>query len=118
VKQQSPNPVAHSLTVDPTLAVASVSTATKRCAVTTQLWEWAVQREIRNSPVGLSGTEDAAMTALSKSLLAAGRPARGQVSRVTLVRPVHKDSSYEREPPKRLAVFDGSVITWISPQQG
>ncbi|MGH3157984.1 MAG: hypothetical protein ACRDNF_15600 [Streptosporangiaceae bacterium] len=69
-------------------------------------------REARNRPVGLCGTEHAAMQALSKALVAAGRPARGQVAQVTLIRPVHKDAGYEREPPQHTAIYDGTVIQW------
>jgi hypothetical protein len=80
--------------------------------VIAQMWEWCVLREGRNRPVGLRGTEHAAMEALSKALLAEGRPARGQVGQVTLVRPVQTDARYLREPPQRTAVYDGSVIQW------
>jgi hypothetical protein len=52
------------------------------------------------------------MAALSKALIAAGRPARGQVGRAALVRPVREDSLYVRESPERMAVYDGSVISW------
>lgn len=81
-----------------------------------QLWEWGVVREARNRPVGVCGSEHAAMTALSKALVAAGRPARGQVGRAALVRPVREDPLYVREPPERTAVYDGSVISWTRPQ--
>jgi hypothetical protein len=63
------------------------------------LWEWAVLGDVRSRPVGVCTTEHAAMRALSKALVAAGRPARGQVGQVTLVRPVLADSLYVREPP-------------------
>lgn len=69
-------------------------------------------RDERNRPVGLCGTEHGAMTALSKALIAAGRPARGQIGQVTLVRPVQRDALYVREPPGRTARYDGSVIAW------
>jgi hypothetical protein len=81
--------------------------------VIAQLWEWCVLRELRNRPVGVCGTEHAAMDALSKALIAAGHPARGQVGRVTLVGPVREGPSYVREEPERTAVYDGSVISWI-----
>ena len=76
------------------------------------LWEWVVLREPRNRPVGVSRTEHGAMEALSKALVAAGQPARGQVGQVTLVRPVQEDSSYLRQPPEHLAEYDGAVIRW------
>lgn len=77
-----------------------------------QLWEWGVLREARSRPVGMCMTEHAAMQALSKALIAAGRPSRGQIGRATLVRPVREDALYEREPPERTAVYDGLVISW------
>jgi hypothetical protein len=80
--------------------------------VIAQLWEWVVLQDVRNRPVGVCMTKHAAMDALSKTLIAAGRPARGQIAQATLVRPVHKDPLYEREPPERTAVYDGSVISW------
>jgi len=81
-------------------------------AMITQLWEWVVQRDERNSPVGLCDTEHGAMTALSKALIAAGCPARGHIAQATLVRPVLTDSHYIREAPERTAIYDGSVIVW------
>jgi hypothetical protein len=83
--------------------------------VIAQLWEWSVLRpqHVRNSPVGVCRTAPAAMQALSKALIAAGRPARGQVVPAVLVRPVHKDASYERGAPERTAIYDGTVIVWI-----
>jgi hypothetical protein len=80
--------------------------------VIAQLWEWSVLREERNRPVGVCGTEHAAMEALAKALVAGGRPAQGHVAQVTLVRPVHTDSLYVREPPQRTAIYDGTVIQW------
>lgn len=77
-----------------------------------QLWEWGVLREPRNHPVGLSKTEHGAMEALSRALIAAGRPARGQVGQVTLIRPVQADAAYLRGAPERTAEYDGSVILW------
>jgi hypothetical protein len=80
--------------------------------VIAQLWEWSVLREERNRPVGLRGTKHAAMEALARALVAGGRPARGQVGQVTLVRPVQTDARYIREPPQRTAIYDGQVIQW------
>jgi hypothetical protein len=76
------------------------------------LWEWAVLKDARSHPVGVCMTEHAAMRALSKALVAAGRPAQGQVTPMTLVRPVQSDPVYEREPVERTAVYDGVVIQW------
>jgi hypothetical protein len=80
--------------------------------VIAQFWEWFVLREERNRPVGISGTEHAAMQALAKALVAAGHPARGQVAQVTLIRPIQADPSYIRTPPERTAIYDGTVIQW------
>lgn len=77
-----------------------------------QLWEWGVLQEPRNNPVGVSMTEHGAMEALSRALIAAGRPACGRVGQVTLVRPVQADATYVREPAERTAEYDGSVILW------
>lgn len=74
--------------------------------------EWGVLRDDRSRPVGLCTTEHAAMEALSKALIAVGRPARGQVGQVTLVRPVQAEPFYIRESPRKTAVYDGSVIRW------
>jgi hypothetical protein len=81
--------------------------------VIAQLWEWSVLRDVRNRPVGVCMTKHAAMSALSKALIAAGRPARGHVAQATLVRPVHEDPLYEREPPVQTAIYDGAVISWL-----
>jgi hypothetical protein len=81
--------------------------------VVIQFWEWSIPRDTEGGSVGLCGTEHRAMEALSKALVAAGRPARGQVGQVTLVRPINKDPLYVREEPERTAVYDGSVIRWL-----
>jgi hypothetical protein len=52
------------------------------------------------------------MEALSKALVAAGRPARGQVRQVSLIRPIQTDPAYLRQPPERTAVYDGTAIQW------
>ena len=78
----------------------------------TQLWEWGVLRDDRNRPVGMCATKHAAMEALAKALIAGGCPARGQVGQVTLVRPVQAEPAHIREHPDRIAVYDGSAISW------
>lgn len=80
--------------------------------MTRRFWEWAVLRETRNRPVGLCATEHAAMEALSKALIDAGRPARGQIGQVTLIRPIQTDPAYLRHPPERTATYDGTAIQW------
>jgi hypothetical protein len=77
-----------------------------------QLWEWAVLRDERNRPVGLCGTKHAAMAALAKALIAAGRPGQGHIAQATLVRPVLQESQYIRDKPEQTATYDGTVITW------
>lgn len=77
-----------------------------------QFWEWGVIRETGNRPVGVCRTEQAAMEALSKALIAAGLSSTGQVAQVTLIRPVQADAAYLREPPERTACYDGKVIRW------
>jgi hypothetical protein len=52
------------------------------------------------------------MEALSKALIAAGRPSSGQVAQIKLTRPVHEESSYLRGFPAHTAVYDGTVIQW------
>jgi hypothetical protein len=52
------------------------------------------------------------MEALSKALIAAGRPASGRVAQVKLIRTVHADPRYLRGFPARTAVYDGTVIQW------
>jgi hypothetical protein len=76
------------------------------------LWEWAVSREPRDGPVGVCMTQHRAMDALSKALIAAGRPSRGQVAQVKLIGPVHAEPVYLRGFPERKAVYDGTVIQW------
>jgi hypothetical protein len=77
-----------------------------------QLWEWAVLRTARNHPVGVSKTEHGAMEALSKALIEAGQPGQGQITQVTLIRPVQAEPTYLRQPPERTATYDGKVIRW------
>jgi hypothetical protein len=80
--------------------------------VITPFWEWAVARDAQGASVGVCSTRHAAVQALSKALIASGRPCRGQVSPVTLVRPVHDHPGYLRGSPEYEAVFDGLVIQW------
>lgn len=77
-----------------------------------QLWEWTVVQDAHNHPVGICGTEQRAMHALSKALIAAGEPATGHITPMTLIRPMHTDSTYLRQPPQRTAVYDGTAIQW------
>jgi hypothetical protein len=52
------------------------------------------------------------MEALSKALIAAGRPASGRVAQVKLIRPVQAEPTYLRGFPARTAVYVGTVIQW------
>lgn len=83
-----------------------------RCAVIVPLWEWAVMRDERSSPVGVCMTQHGAMEALSKALVAAGHPSKGRVAQVKLSRPAHTEPTYLRGFPERKAVYDGAVIQW------
>jgi hypothetical protein len=80
--------------------------------VIAQLWEWVVLHDVRNRPVGVCRTKNAAMEALSKALIAAGPSSRGQVMQLTLIRPLQADPSYLREPPEGRACYDGTVVRW------
>jgi hypothetical protein len=76
------------------------------------LWEWAVMCDAHCGPVGVCMTQHGAMEALSKALVAAGRPASGRVAQIKLIRSVRADPSYLRGFPARKAVYDGAVIQW------
>ena len=76
------------------------------------LWEWTIAREAGRGPVGLCMTRHAAMEALSRALIAAGRPSRGRVAQVKLIKPVDADSTYLRGFPEHTATYDGTVIRW------
>jgi hypothetical protein len=76
------------------------------------LWEWSVTRDAQGGSVGLCATRHRAMEALSKALIAAGRPASGRVAQVKLIRAAHEEPTYLRGFPERKAVYDGSVIQW------
>lgn len=75
-------------------------------------WEWVVARDAQGASAGVCSTRHAAVQALSKALIASGRPSRGQVAPVTLIRPVHDNPGYLRGSPEYEAVFDGLVIQW------
>ena len=76
------------------------------------LWEWTMTRDAQSGSVGLCKTRARAIEALSKALIAAGRPASGRVAQVKLIRTVHADPTYLRGFPARTAVYDGTVIRW------
>jgi hypothetical protein len=76
------------------------------------LWEWAVTRDAQGGSVGLCMTRHRAMEALSRALIAAGRPASGRVAQVKLIRPADGEPTYLRGFPERKAVYDGTVIQW------
>jgi hypothetical protein len=74
------------------------------------LWEW-----VRDAPVGsvgVSRTQHGAMEALSRALIAAGRPSRGRVAQIKLIRPVYGEPGYLRGFPERTAIYDGTAIQW------
>lgn len=77
------------------------------------LWEWAIARDAQGGSAGVCRTRHAAMEALSKALIAAGRPATGRVAQVKLISTVHRAPAYLRGIPKRTAVYDGRIIRWL-----
>jgi hypothetical protein len=76
------------------------------------LWEWGVTRETRNRPVGVCKTRHGAVTALSRALMDARRPARGNVVPVVLVDAAHAASYYQRFPVAHTATYEGGAIRW------
>lgn len=80
--------------------------------MTIPLWEWTVARDSRGGSGGVCMTRHGAMEALSKALIAAGRPISGQVAQLELIRPVHDGPIDPRGLPARTAVYDGTVIQW------
>jgi hypothetical protein len=76
------------------------------------LWEWAVTREAHSGPVGVCMTRHGAMEALSKALIAAGRPSTGRVAQIKLSASTHQGPIYLRGFPARMATYDGTVIRW------
>lgn len=83
-----------------------------KCAAEIPMWEWGTVRDLQGCSAGLSSTEHDAMTALSKALIAGGRPSSGRVAQVRLIRPTHSEPTYLRGFPERRAVYDGTVIEW------
>jgi hypothetical protein len=57
-------------------------------------------------------TRHRAMDALSKALIAGGRPSSGLVTHVKLMTSVYQGSVYLRGFPARRAFYDGTVIQW------
>jgi hypothetical protein len=102
-------------------AADQASTGTKRdpalisakCAAEIPMWEWGTIRDAHGCSVGLASSEHDAMTALSKALIAGGRPSSGRVAEVRLIRPAHAEPTYLRGFPGRTAVYDGTAIRWL-----
>jgi hypothetical protein len=57
------------------------------------------------------------MTALTDALAGSGRPGRGTVGPVVLVREVHSPAHYLRLPVTDIAVFEQGRIWWERPSQ-
>lgn len=76
------------------------------------LWEWGVARDMRSNPVGVSGTRHGAMAALSRALVQAGQPARGNVVPVVLIDAAGSEPHYFRFPALSTAIYDRDVIRW------
>ena len=76
-----------------------------------RIWEWAVDRGADSAPAGISGTRHRAMTALSRTLIAAAVPASGHVVPIVLVDGAC-EVSYLRLGPPLTADHDSGVIRW------
>jgi hypothetical protein len=87
-------------------------------AMAVEVWEWVVMRDGRRNPVGVSMTLDRAKTALSRALVASGRPGRGSVRPVTLVGGLHSDTHYARMPVTDVAVYEQGTVRWERPSLG
>jgi hypothetical protein len=76
------------------------------------LWEWAITQDARDHPVGVSMTEHGAMSALSRALVKAGRPALGTVAPLDLVGSISTGNYYDRYPAVHTAEYSQGVIRW------
>jgi hypothetical protein len=78
------------------------------------LWEWVLARDSLGGSAGLCVTRHGAMEALSKALIASGRPRRGSVGPVKLrIDVLREQDCYERFPAEHTAVYEGGAIQWI-----
>lgn len=76
-------------------------------------WEWSTPRDSVGRSVGLATELHEAMRALSRAIVAGGRPRTGEIAPVVFVRPAHEESGYLREFPAELAaIYDGTTIQW------
>jgi hypothetical protein len=80
-----------------------------------EVWEWAVMRDTRGNPVGVSMTCDRAKAALCRALVEAGRPGCGSVRPMVLVDAVHSDTHYLRMPVTNIAVYEQGAVRWEQP---
>lgn len=75
------------------------------------MWEWVVDQGADNAPSGVCGARHRAMGALSRTLVAANRPASGHVTSIALVDGAF-EFSYHRLPQALWADFEKGVIRW------
>ena len=76
------------------------------------MWEWGVMSGGRSNPVGLSMTRHGAMAALSRALIATGRPTRGSVVLLVWTDISQSGPHYLRLPVKHTATHEQGVIWW------
>jgi hypothetical protein len=76
-----------------------------------RMWEWVVDQGADNAPSGVCGAQHRAMEALSRTLVAANRPASGHVTSIALVDGAF-EFSYYRLPAALWADFEKGVIRW------
>ena|ERR1700722_11004765 len=76
------------------------------------MWEWCTTRDAFGRSVGVCSTRQEAMNALSDALRSAGRPTRGRITPIRLIRPIYESPAYLRGGPQYEAFYDGLVIQW------
>jgi hypothetical protein len=77
------------------------------------LWEWTLARDSLGGSSGMCRTRHGAMEALSKALIASGRPRCGSVGPVKLrIDVLREQDCYERLPVEHTAVYERGAIQW------
>jgi len=76
-----------------------------------RMWEWVVDQGVDNAPSGVCGARHRAMEALSRTLVAANKPASGHVTSIALVDGAF-GFSYHRLPTALWADSEKGVIRW------
>jgi hypothetical protein len=89
-----------------------VATVREVTPVSTQLWEWTVDRGSDSAPTGVCRALDRAVRALSQSLVKASEPASGHIVPLTLVDGA-RECLYQRGTALEIrADYAEGVITW------